>query len=231
MPVSTGQVSSPNGENLVGGLLSRHEDELTSRDRILRAALLCFAARGYGSTSIREIANRAGISMPGLYHHFPGKADLLETLLIGTMDDLISATRTAAASAGDDPIARFSAVVEAYVRFHCERAEESFVGNTELRSLSTKALKKVVTRRDRQQRLLEEAVTAGVDAGVFDTRWPHEATRAVATMCVGVAGWFDRSGPLAIDDVVAQHRELALNTVGYRGPPRRARSSGRAVAS
>src|SRR5690606_25412480 len=37
----------------------------------LEAALEAFAERGYDGTSIREIAARAGLSVPGLYHHYP----------------------------------------------------------------------------------------------------------------------------------------------------------------
>ena len=47
------------------------------RDRILEAAMMCFLENGYHQTGVRDIANRAGISLGNLYNHFPGKHDVL----------------------------------------------------------------------------------------------------------------------------------------------------------
>ncbi|MBM4538977.1 TetR family transcriptional regulator, partial [Rhodococcus hoagii] len=55
----------------------------------LAAALDLFAERGYEGTSIREIASRAGLSVPGLYHHYPSKHALLVALTQGSMVDLL----------------------------------------------------------------------------------------------------------------------------------------------
>ncbi|NED61333.1 helix-turn-helix transcriptional regulator, partial [Streptomyces sp. SID10244] len=47
----------------------------------LAAALAAFAEQGYHGTSVREIASRANLSVPGLYHHYPSKQSLLQGLL------------------------------------------------------------------------------------------------------------------------------------------------------
>jgi AcrR family transcriptional regulator len=191
--------------------------KLTSQERVLLAALECFVERGYHGTTIRQIANRAGVSVPGLYHHFPSKLALLEQLIDDTMDDLIATTEGALVAAGPDPVERLSAVLEAHVRFHCERVEESFVGNTELRSLSAPMLRRVLAKRDRQQRMFDELIGPGVADGVFNVDEPALASRAVVTMCTGVANWYQRSGPLSPDDIVRVYRELVLNTLGFAG--------------
>lgn len=59
-----------------------------SRRRILKAALRLFAAHGYAGTSIRMIAESAGISVGLLYNYFPSKADLLEALFEESMRDV-----------------------------------------------------------------------------------------------------------------------------------------------
>ncbi|MEV6712878.1 TetR/AcrR family transcriptional regulator [Lentzea sp. NPDC051208] len=48
---------------------------------ILDAAVELFATNGYRSATMKDIAEKAGISQPGLLHHFPGKADVLIALL------------------------------------------------------------------------------------------------------------------------------------------------------
>ncbi|WP_040816255.1 TetR/AcrR family transcriptional regulator [Nocardia concava] len=51
------------------------------REQIIDEALKAFADNGYRSTSIAEIADRCGLSQPGLLHYFPNKAALLSAVL------------------------------------------------------------------------------------------------------------------------------------------------------
>lgn len=51
------------------------------RAEIVEAAMQLFAEDGYQGTSLRDIAERVGITHPGLLHHFPTKKDLLSAVL------------------------------------------------------------------------------------------------------------------------------------------------------
>ena len=52
-----------------------------SRAQILESALKLFSRHGYRSTSVREIAEAAGVSTGNVYHHFPDKEQIFKTLL------------------------------------------------------------------------------------------------------------------------------------------------------
>ncbi len=52
-----------------------------SRAAILEAALDLFSSQGYRGTSIREIAQAAGLSTGNVYHHFPDKETIFQTVL------------------------------------------------------------------------------------------------------------------------------------------------------
>lgn len=52
-----------------------------SRTAILDAALELFSHRGYGATSMRDIASRAGVSTGSVYHHFADKEAIFQALL------------------------------------------------------------------------------------------------------------------------------------------------------
>ena len=52
-----------------------------SRTQILEAALELFSHRGYGATSIRHIADAAGVSTGNVYHHFKDKDAIFQELL------------------------------------------------------------------------------------------------------------------------------------------------------
>lgn len=53
----------------------------TRKELILDAALIEFGEHGFGGASTEKIARRAGLSQAGLYTHFKGKEDILESLL------------------------------------------------------------------------------------------------------------------------------------------------------
>jgi len=52
-----------------------------SRKQILDAALKLFSHRGYGATSVNDIADEAGLSKGNVYHHFPDKEAMFRALL------------------------------------------------------------------------------------------------------------------------------------------------------
>ncbi|MBV9496807.1 MAG: helix-turn-helix transcriptional regulator, partial [Acidobacteria bacterium] len=53
--------------------MQQEERSERSRSQILEAALRLFAHRGYGATSVRDIAEEAKVSKGNVYHHFPDK--------------------------------------------------------------------------------------------------------------------------------------------------------------
>jgi AcrR family transcriptional regulator len=61
--------------------LTQEKKSERSRGSILEAALQLFSKQGYRGTSIREIAELAGLSTGNVYHHFPDKETLFRTLL------------------------------------------------------------------------------------------------------------------------------------------------------
>ncbi|MGN6161551.1 MAG: TetR/AcrR family transcriptional regulator [Marmoricola sp.] len=72
------------------------------RQQLLGAALEVFVAQGYHGAAMDDIADRAGVSKPVLYQHFPGKLELYLALLDRSCDEIIEATRVALASTEDN---------------------------------------------------------------------------------------------------------------------------------
>ena len=86
------------------------------REQVLVAALDVFSASGYHAASMDEIAERAGVSKPVLYQHFPSKLDMYVALLDAGIDDLMAAARQALSGTTDNAT-RVAAMVSAYFSF------------------------------------------------------------------------------------------------------------------
>ncbi|MDQ1614448.1 MAG: hypothetical protein QOJ60_387 [Actinomycetota bacterium] len=86
------------------------------RSQLLGAAQEVFVAQGYHAAAMDDIAERAGVSKPVLYQHFPGKFELYLALLDQHADAMVGAVREALASTSDNK-ARVAATIAAYFRF------------------------------------------------------------------------------------------------------------------
>ena len=78
---------------------------MTRRDQIIDAARRCFADRGYGATSIRDLEEAAGLTpgAGGLYRHVPSKQALLEAVVRAEVDANRRAVEAMHAPTDDDP--------------------------------------------------------------------------------------------------------------------------------
>lgn len=179
-------------------------------DPPLAAALEAFLEFGYHGSTMRDIAQRADLSVPGVYHYYASKQHMLVALLDVTMADLLART-TAARDEGSDPVERFALLVECLALFHTHRRELGFVGASEMRSLVPHERERVASARRAQQRMVDDEVVAACRAGSFGVIRPHEASRAVVTMCTALPQWFDGKGPATAEQVAAQYVDFGLD--------------------
>jgi AcrR family transcriptional regulator len=72
------------------------------RRQLLGAAQEVFVALGYHAAAMDDIADRAGVSKPVLYQHFPGKLELYLALLDESADELVAIVKDALSSTTDN---------------------------------------------------------------------------------------------------------------------------------
>lgn len=139
---------------------TNEETPSDTRAKILRAALAAFAARGYHVTSVREIAERVGVTKTAVLYHFPGKADILGALAEPMLNALDAAV--AAAELADPSQSRWVAI---------EGILEVWLSHRYLLRVSMHDLALVagkIFERFRDAMLRANAVVAGVDPNLDD---------------------------------------------------------------
>src|SRR5664279_3547515 len=86
------------------------------RKQLLAAAQEVFVANGYHAAAMDDIAERAGVSKPVLYQHFPGKLELYLALM-DTQAEALSRAVVDALAGTDDNQQRVTASIGAYFEF------------------------------------------------------------------------------------------------------------------
>jgi AcrR family transcriptional regulator len=97
-----------------GGLARLPREE--RRAQVLNAAREVFVAQGYHTAAMDDIAERAGVSKPVLYQHFPGKLDLYVALLDEGISMLLETLRSAIEATTDNK-QRVRGAIAAYFAF------------------------------------------------------------------------------------------------------------------
>lgn len=137
------------------------------RKQLLAAAQEVFVAQGYHAAAMDDIAERAGVSKPVLYQHFPGKLDLYLALLDTHSDAIVDRVRGAMKETTDNR-ARVEGAVSAYFDF-VDHESEAFrlVFESDLRN--EPAVRERVVRVERG---CAEAITETImaDTGVSRSR-------------------------------------------------------------
>jgi len=179
------------------------------RAQLLVAALEVFTAAGYHSAAMDEIADRANVSKPVLYQHFPSKLDLYLAVLDLHVDSLVFAIQKAIASNRENS-SRVAATVEAYFGF-IDSEGEAF------RLLFESDMNLEPQVRERLNRMTYDCAAAvsaviSIDTGLGKEESMMLAVGIIGTVQTTARHWLDRDGK--IDRQRAT--ELVMNLI-WRG--------------
>jgi AcrR family transcriptional regulator len=193
-----------------GGRLPRRE----RRVQLLDSALEVFVAQGYHAAAMDDIAERAGVSKPVLYQHFPGKLDLYLALLDAACDQVLDNCRQALVSTHDNKTRVAAAMAAFYSYVAGERGAFRLVFESDL--TSEPAVREHVDR-----------VTTGCAAMIADvihddTGLPPAQSHLLAVSLVGMAQvsarfWVSESSGISQEQAVELVSALAWR--GIRGYP------------
>lgn len=176
------------------------------RAQLLGAARDVFAAQGYHAAAMDEIAERAGVSKPVLYQHFPGKLELYRALLTASADELVDRVQTALRCSTDNR-ERAQAAVAAYFEFVAGEGQSfRLMFESGLRS-EPEAAAVVDSALSRCLDAIAAAVTT--DAGLDPPRARLLAVGLVGLSQLGAQYWLESDRSVPQDEAVALMASLA----------------------
>lgn len=183
--------------------------------RMVLGAVDAFAAKGYHATTTRDIAARAGLSPAALYVHFPSKAALLARISSAGHEAALDLVEAAVAR-GADPVGRLRLVVADFVAWHATNHRIARVVQYELDALPDDARAHAVALRRRIEAAVTTTISDGVAAGAMDVDDPRRVARALLSLGIDVARWYDPAGRDSPAALGVLYADLAARMVGAR---------------
>jgi len=192
-------------------------EEHQTKNAIRRAARSLFAAHGYNSVSMRDIARDVGKQPGGIYNHFPNKQSILVDLM---QDNLARAHAAVIAPIDADaaPSAQLEQFVRGHVAYNIANPDDIFIAYMELRSLEPDGAAQIMKDRNAYERALFEILRDGLNEGTFKLRDPAIHARSILSMLGGVTVWFRQSGRQSSSEVAECYVQAALQSVGVIVP-------------
>lgn len=204
---------------------SRTRRDLVEAQLLEQAAAL-FAEKGFGATSLQDVAERVGMSRPALYHYVSSKDDLLTRIVADFAEGGEQAVTQVAERTDLDPPATLHEMVRALcLEVASGTSRFRLVLNSEA-NLPAELAKRI----RRSKRVVTQTVTsvlaAGVDSGDFRTVDPQLAALGILGTCNWIAWWYEPGSsrtPEEIADGFASqivHGVVTPDTDGrHRGNP------------
>jgi len=180
-------------------------------DEIRSVALDLFYKRGFQATTLRDIAAKVGIQVGSLYNHIASKGDLLFEIMENIMLDLLEEQRQFADT--HDVVERMRLLVYHHVKFHGERAEEVFVGNSELRSLNRTQRSRIVSLRHEYEQMFQNELEDGIRQGKFLPVDVAVTSFGILAMTTWVSSWYSSRGRLSLEEIADIYSSQVLRGI------------------
>ena len=190
------------------------------RTELLALAAQMFAERGLRATTVRDIADAAGILSGSLYHHFDSKESMVDEILREFLDELFAAYRgIVAQKLGPRPTLE-ALVVESFRAIDRRRDAVAIYQDEARRLAENERFGYIDARLVEFRKMWIDTLTAGVADGSFRADLDVEHTYRFLRDTVWIAvRWYRPGGPRSADEVAGEYLNIVLD--GIKGKRRK----------
>jgi len=197
------------------------------REEILQRASLLFYERGYGATSIRDIAEAVGLSSSTMYHHFANKQDVLYAIVSRFMTDFVEATVPVLRDTTVSPAERMRRIVRLHIEISDERRPELLIGNPIRYALGPAQREHATALQIAYHDAVRDTIAEGCRTGEFRAEDVSMTTMAILDMLNGIREWFSPAGRLSRAELIERYTGLVFTMLGVVPAPAGEGRSGR----
>jgi len=190
------------------------------RDELLQLAAELFAKQGLRATTVRDIADGAGILSGSLYHHFRSKETMVDEILRGFLDELFDGYRAIVAAGLDSRSTLEALVLRSFDAIHHRHAAVAIYQDEAKHLIKLPQFGYIAVRNTEFRELWVGVLQRGVADGSFRADLDIEVAYRFMRDTVWVAvRWYRPGGTLTADQVARQYLAIVLD--GISAPPQR----------
>ena len=189
-----------------------------TRRVLMEAALELFAERGFGHTSTRDVADRAGVTKGAFYHHFATKEDVLHIIHDEFIDRTLEAQERALAQL-ETPTEQLARMAFDITMVCIEYQKHVKVFFRDQHLLVGGVREAIMEKRRRSTALFRDTVRRGAESGEFASDLdPEVEALGLVGMWVWTYQWYRPGGRRTATEIARQLMTMTLRSVGAKEP-------------
>ncbi|ASU80978.1 TetR family transcriptional regulator [Actinopolyspora erythraea] len=192
-----------------GNRVSRGQRGSERRAELLSIAAEMFAVRGFAATTVREIADEAGILSGSLYHHFESKEAMVDEILRGYLSAQLERFRRVV-EAGYGPYTTVGELIhESFAALHRHRWAMAILHNEAGRLAEFDRFGYIGSANREFERVWVRVLREGQRSGVFRAELsPRLAHRFIRDSVAASVRWYNPSGRMSVQGIAEQYTRI-----------------------
>jgi AcrR family transcriptional regulator len=209
-----GATDKPKGKGAVDKPVKR---ERITQQAIVAAAARLFARKGFGATSLEDIAEILGATKGALYYHVKNKEEILR-LIYMTVLTVSEEPLRRIVEAASPPQEKLRRAVEHQTTVAADRSPAMTVFFREQHHLTGPFAKEILLRRKAYERYFERIIEEGQQAGVFKADVDAKIVAfGLLGMCNSLSQWYHASGNYTPQGIATMFENIFAT--GLQKPP------------
>jgi len=168
---------------------------------IVEIAAELFARKGFGATSLDDIAEQLGATKGALYYHVKNKEEILRLIYLMVLSVSEEPLRRIA-EASLPPAEKLGQAIIHHTAVAANRSPAMTVFYREQHHLSGPFAKEIILRKKEYERYFEQIIQEGQDAGIFSRNLdPKIAAFGLLGMCNWLSQWYRADGQYSAQQI------------------------------
>ena len=168
--------------------LDKVEGKFSRKDIIIKEATKMFRARGYSSSSVRDLAQLVGIEAPSIYSHFKSKENILNHICFEMGNAFILGIEKAECE--KDQINKLLRAIHEHIEVIIFHKEASIVMWNEWRFLTKPAYQQFQIMIKDYENRFKDIIEMGMKSGVFKKKNPEICSNLILTAMNNLGHWY-----------------------------------------
>ena len=175
----------------------------TKKEVIIDKATRLFMEKGFGSASMRDIAEHVGVEAASLYNHIQSKSEILQDICFKVANQFIQNLEQVEASS-TSALEKMETLIRFHIRMMLQQYESIYISDHEWRHLPEPYLSNFLNQRRHYRKRLASIIEQGMQTGQMKEIEPYVAVLTILSAISGIESWH-RSRKNITEDVLEEN--------------------------
>jgi TetR/AcrR family transcriptional regulator, cholesterol catabolism regulator len=166
----------------------RSKKNTSKKDVIIEKASKLFREKGFGASSMRDLAGHVGVEAASLYNHIRSKSEILQAICFKVANDFLSHL-DAVQTTSEPALKKLELIIRFHIRMMMDQYEFVYISDHEWRHLQEPYLSNFLNQRRNYRRSLSDLIARAIERGEMKEIEPYVAVLTILSAISGIESW------------------------------------------